>query len=161
MHLRPASAGDADAIRALVRHSLDGVPYHEPLVAALDAALDHPGPEYQLEITTDADSLCGIVIYGETAGTRGAGRVYLIAVSQSARRQHIGTQLLEAACDRLREIGCRFVMVEIPGDGRLAGAYRLCRAVGFAEEARVDDFASDGVALLLLRRPLRPTPPTD
>lgn len=122
---------------------------------ALEGAIARSTAEYQAIVAHDDGALRGVVVFGETAGTQGAGRFHLVAVDESSRRRGIGTALVEAACARLIQDSARFALVELPADARLGGARGLARDTGFREEGRMDDYVRDEVALLLLRRDLR------
>jgi ribosomal protein S18 acetylase RimI-like enzyme len=153
--LRPLAASDSSAARALAVTVFGDAPYAEPLLAALETALARATDEHQAVVACDANALVGLVVFGEIAGARGAGRIHVVAVDANARRRGIAIDLIDAACTRLGEQGGRFVMIELPGDARLTGARRMAQRAGFHEEGRMDDYVRDGVALVLLRRDLR------
>ena len=157
--LRPVAASDSPSARALANTALGDAPFAEPLLTALDGALQRRTDEYQIIVACDGDTLAGLVVFGEIAGTLRTGRIHLIAVEGNARRRGIALALIDAACDRLRGRGGRLVVIELPMDPRLATAHRLAQRAGFHEEGRMDDYVREGVALVLLRRDLR-TPPT-
>lgn len=150
--LRPLTARDAPAARALADAVLADAPYGDHLRGALDSVLTSRTDEYRALIASDETAVAGLIVFGETAGARGAGRIYLIAVHAHTRRRGIATALAEAACRDLTERGARFVIIELPDDQRLAGARLAAEHAGFREEGRVADYLSDGVSLLLLRR---------
>ena len=152
--LRPLVARDAQAARALADAVLGDAPYGDQLRGALDGALSSATDEYRALVAADGSALAGLIVFGETAGARGAGRIYLIAVDARARRRGIATTLVEAACTDLTARGARFIAIEIPDDRRLDGARLAAERSGFHEEARVADYVRDGVSLLLLRRDL-------
>jgi ribosomal protein S18 acetylase RimI-like enzyme len=152
--LRPLAARDYSAARALITSTLGDAPYAEALLAVLESTLARATDEYQAIVACDASALVGLIVFGETAGARGAGRIHLIAVDAIARRRGLATQLIDAACARLGERGGRLAMIEIPTERRLAGVRRLAERAGFHEAGRIDDYARDGVALVLLRREL-------
>jgi ribosomal protein S18 acetylase RimI-like enzyme len=147
------TAHDSSAARTLASSALADAPLGEPL-AALESALSRATTEYQAIVARDAAALIGLIVFGEIAGARGAGRIHLIAVDAHARRRGIAAALIAAACACLTEQGTRFVMIELPADSRLAGARRLAGRAGFREEGRIDNYVRDGVALLILRREL-------
>jgi ribosomal protein S18 acetylase RimI-like enzyme len=153
--LHPLAAPDSSAARALAISVLADTPYGEPLLAALESALARATNEYQAILARDGGALVGLVVFGDTAGARGAGRIHLVAVDAKARRRGIAMDVIDAACTRLGEQGGRFVMIELPTDARLASAQRLARRASFHEEGRMDDYVRDGVALVLLRRDFR------
>lgn len=154
---RPLARPDAVAARTLADAVLGDAPFAEGMLGALDEALSSDRDEYRAVGAHDGNSLIGFVVFGETAGAIGAGRLYCVAVDASARRRGIATALTEAACTDLRARGARFAMIELPGDPDLAPALALARRTGFHEEGRVSDYLRDGVGLLLLRREI-PSP---
>ena len=155
--LHPLTEPDSSAGRALALSVLGDAPYASLLSSALESALAGATDEYQAIVARDGRALVGLVVFGETAGARGAGRIHLVAVDVTARRRGIALNLVDAACTRLREQSARFVMIELPADTRLSGARRLAERAGFHEEGRMEDYLRDGVALVLLRRDLRDT----
>jgi ribosomal protein S18 acetylase RimI-like enzyme len=153
--VHPLTAPDSSAARALAISVLGDAPYAELLSAALESALAGATDEYEAIVARHGRALVGLAVFGETAGARGAGRIHLVAVDATARRRGIALDLIDAACKRLREQGARLVMIELPADPRLSIARRLAERAGFREEARMEDYLRDGVALILLRRDLR------
>jgi ribosomal protein S18 acetylase RimI-like enzyme len=152
--LRPLAAPDSSAARALVISVLADAPSGEPRLAALESALTRASDEYQAIVACDASALVGLVVFGETAGARGAGRIHLVAVDARARRRGIAMDLIHAACTHLAERGGRLVTIELPAGARLSSVRGLVERAGFREEGRIDDYVRDGVALVLLRRDL-------
>jgi ribosomal protein S18 acetylase RimI-like enzyme len=148
------AASDSSLARALANAALGTAPFAEPLFTALERALAGVSDEYQLIVARDGNALAGLVVFGEVAGTRRTGRIHLIAVDANGRRRGIGIDLINAACDRLRERGSPLVVIELPMDPGLAAVHRLAQRAGFREEGRMDDYVRDGVALVLLRRDL-------
>lgn len=134
---------------------LADAPYADPLLASLDAATRSGSEEYRGLVAHDGDRLVGVIVFGEIAGARGAGRISLLGVEANARGRGLGAALVHAALTHLRARGARFVVIELPEHPRLASALRLARRTGFFEEARVGDYVRDGVALLILRRNLK------
>ena len=151
--LRSLTARDAPAARALADAVVADAPYGDHLRGALDSVLTSATDEYRALVAFDATALAGLIVFGETAGARGAGRIYLIAVAAHTRRRGIATALVDGACRDLTERGARFVAIELPDDPRLAAVRRAVERAGFREEGRVADYLRDGVSLVLLRRP--------
>jgi ribosomal protein S18 acetylase RimI-like enzyme len=136
---------------------LAGSEYAEPLLDVLDGALAHDSDEYRAIAAWHDDAIVGLIVFGETAGALGAGRISLIAVDASVRERGVGAQLVDAACNELTARGARFAMMELPGEPRFAPVCRLAVRMGFREHGRIDDYLREGVALLLLRRDFAPT----
>jgi ribosomal protein S18 acetylase RimI-like enzyme len=152
--LLPLAAPDSTAARALADAALGDAPYAEPLLASLDGALLAASDEYRAIVARSEGVLLGLVVFGETAGALGAGRIYFVVVDAAARRRGIATALIEAACRDLGARGARLVAIELPEDPRLERGRWLADRAGFREEARVSDYVREGVGLVLLRRDL-------
>ena len=149
--LRPLGAADARAAHDLIERALPPE-YHELPLHHLRLALSaEPGDESRGSAAIDGEQLAGFVLYGLVAGAIGTGRIHLVAVDERHRRGGIGRRLVAATLDALFAIGARFVVAELPDDPALAAGRLLLTSEGFREEARVDDFVRDGVALLIVR----------
>ena len=154
--LRPVTASTASLARAFATAALSDSRYAEPLLAALDGALPGGTDEYRAIAAWNGDALMGLIVFGETAGALGAGRIHLIVVEAGARERGVAARLIEAACDELAARGSRFAMMELPAEAPFAPVRRLAKRAGFREEGRIDDYLREGVPLLLLRRDLVP-----
>ena len=147
-------APDSTAAHTLALTVLGDAPHAEPMLAALDSALMRVSDEYRAIVAREGSAVVGVIVFGEVAGARGAGRIYLVAVDAAARRRGIARALVDAACQELAERRARFVMIELPAHARLTDVRRLVERAGFREEGRMDDYVRDGVPLLFLRRAL-------
>ena len=152
----PLARAHGAAARALVLETLGGTPYLGAALETLGRAIDSPPGEARALAAERAGECVGLVVHGTVAGTAGAGRVYLVAVTASARLQGTASRLLDAAIAELHRARARFILAEVPDDPRLAPGRELLLRAGFAEESRVADFYADGVALTFLRRPVAP-----
>ena len=152
LHL--AAAPDFAAAHTLALTVLGDAPHAEPMLAALANALTRTSDEYRAIVARDGRTVLGVIVFGEVAGARGAGRIYLVAVNGAARRRGIARALVDAACRELSERRARFAMIELPAHTRLEDVRRLVERAGFREEGRMDDYVRDGVPLVFLRREL-------
>jgi ribosomal protein S18 acetylase RimI-like enzyme len=152
--LRPLVPSDATLVRPLVRRILERTTYAEQPIATLEGALQGFSDECLGIVASDPDEIVGLVLFGLVAGSSGAGRVYLVAVAERARRQGVATRLVEAACADLSARGGRFVFAELPEDSDLTSSHELFRARGFQKEGQVPEFFRPGIGLVLLRRAL-------
>jgi ribosomal protein S18 acetylase RimI-like enzyme len=125
--------------------------------AAFAAALAGGNPEYSALVAEHGRHVVGVVLYGSTAGAEGAGRLSLLVVDPTARRQGVGGALVQAAVAALRRSGHRFVGVEIPDDRLHEAIHALLVRCGFRIESTVPDYYRDGIALTILRRDLDPS----
>ncbi|HJU68552.1 MAG TPA: GNAT family N-acetyltransferase [Gemmatimonadaceae bacterium] len=152
--LHPLSASDAPPARALADAVLGDAPFAGSMLTALEHALRSSSDEYRAIVARDVNAVIGVIVFGETAGALGAGRIYFVAVASAERRRGIGTALVEAACNAVRSSGGRFVMMELAEEPWTDAGRALARRTGFRREGGVPDYARDGVHLVLLRRDL-------
>lgn len=153
--IRQLRAGDRRAARSLIERELGGTPYLETPLWALDTALDGISAEAQALVADRDGEVVGVAVYGEYPGAKGAGRIYILVVTASARLRGIGLRLLEAVHDALVRHGARFVLAELSDDAIMRPGLELLERYGYVEEGRVDDLFRNGVALRLLRKELR------
>ncbi len=91
----------------------------------------------------DGDDLLGVVLYGEVAGTLGAGALLWLAVAPSVRRRGIGTALVTDAISRLA--GARLIVAETGTS--LSDVPALLARCGFDREGTLEQFYSDSVGM--------------
>lgn len=148
----PLPASDAAPARALADAVLGDAPYAATMLAPLDAGLRSASDEYRVIVAREPSGLRGLIVFGETAGAVGAGRIYFVAVDAAARRRGIASALIGAACRDLQSRGVRFVAMEIVEEPRLEAARALAARAGFYREGVVRDYVRDGMGLALFRR---------
>lgn len=146
-------------MRALVASAVEATPYIgiavDVLTQALEAAETESGAEsLGLVAERDGDAV-GLALYGLVAGSEGAGKLHLVAVTASARLQGVASELCDAATTALASLGARFVLAEVADDPRIEPGRALLAHASFQEEARIPDFFAEGIALVFLRRELR------
>jgi ribosomal protein S18 acetylase RimI-like enzyme len=146
------AVADAMPLRALVLAAVEGTPYAPRQLEMLDEALAGTGAECRALVAARDGELVGVALFGEVAGTRGAAKVHLVAVTAGARLLGIGARLVDAAVAELAAAGARLAIAEVPDDPRVAAGRALLVGAGFREESRVADFYADGVALVVMRR---------
>jgi ribosomal protein S18 acetylase RimI-like enzyme len=151
---RRAGAPDRTILRAFVEHDVAGTLYAEVPTYFLRLALEGSANESRAIVAERGGEVVGFALFGEVAGSVGAGRMHFITVSASARLHAIGAGLCEAAVADLAAHGARLVVAEIPDDPILASGSALLARCGFVEVARVPDYYRDGVALIVLQRPV-------
>lgn len=123
---------------------------------ALERALKAPSREDRVLVARERVlmAVVGAVVFGETAGARGAGRIRALLVPGEISELPIAHGLLTSALDALRASGARFALIELPDLPAFRVTENALEGVGFVETARVDDLVADGVALRYLRREL-------
>ena len=154
MAIRRLHGSDAPAARTLARGAVEGTPYAEAPLHALDRALAGGDDEAWALVAERDGGLAGVVLLGLVAGAVGAGRLQLVVVAEGARRAGVGSALLDAAAADAASQGARFLLAEVPEDPRLAAAHALLRVGGFRVESRIPDFVREGIGIAFLRRDL-------
>ena len=99
-------------------------------------------------------AMSGIALYGEVAGTLGAGTLMWTVVRPDVRRTGVARALVDRAVAELHTGGARVIVAEVPGSESCAAVLRLLDTCGFRRESEVADFYGDGVPLVLLRHRL-------
>ena len=118
---------------------------HEKLEAALagDESL-------QLTVELDEGQPVAMAMVEHIAGGHGTWRVHLICGDDHC------LDVLERALALTWSHGGRLAVAELPDDAIFAPLARQLRSGGFTDAGRVDDFFADGVALVILTRPVGP-----
>lgn len=154
-HIARPAPDEYDLLRAWV---VDVLPpgFANGALEALERALNAPSQEDRVLIARDSVLvvMVGAVIFGETAGAHGAGRIRALLVPGGLSSLPIARTLLASALDALRASGARFALVELPDLPSFHLTDDALAEEGFIEAARVHDLVADGVALRYLRREL-------
>jgi len=124
------------------------------LVAASGRASDHSDVQRVEKRTRSADSIpepiAGFIV--AEAGTRGSGHIITIDVVAAARRSGVGSLLLRAAEDRLRDAGCHSVALETAVDN--LSALSFYKRHGYSVLRTFPRYYSNGVDALVLAKSL-------
>jgi ribosomal protein S18 acetylase RimI-like enzyme len=102
----------------------------------------------------ETGAVSGIALYGEVAGTLGAGALMWTVVRPDVRGSGVARALVDRAVAELHAGGARVIVAELPGSAPFAAVLRLLDSCGFRRESEVSDFYGDGVPLVLLRHRL-------
>lgn len=139
---------DADAARAIVVARLGGTRYEGRVLEQLDVALSFEDPEYMALLAAEplSGQLVGLAMFGAVAGAQRVTKIHALLGDDEAACEALATAVRTVAADS----GERMVIAELPDDTVFRQAVITLRAVGFHEEARVDDFVADGVGLRFL-----------
>ena len=138
----------------LARAEVEGTPYAESPLHALERALGGDDDEAWGLVAVRGEELVGLVLLGLVAGAQGAGRLHLVVVTASARLGGVGRTLVDRAAEEAAARGARFLLVEIPEDPMLAAAHELLRRAGFRVESHIPDFIREGIGIAFARREL-------
>jgi hypothetical protein len=143
---------DADAARALIAERFDGTRYRARAVEMLDEALRFEDPEYMGLVALDGEPprLVGLILFGTVAGARSVVKVHGVV----CRDVDVAVALLDGVRQASENSSERMIVCELPDDTPFAITAEALAASGYAEEGRVPDFVSDGVAMRLMVRPL-------
>ena len=128
--LRPARAGDAEAIVGLV--ALLGHAVEADGVRKRIRSIKVP----QLVVTLGAEviGLCGLDMMHPIHRNAAVGRLTILVVAERARDRGLGRMLVEAAERTLADLGCG--MVEVTSNNRLTQAHRFYAHLGFDQTSK-------------------------
>lgn len=119
------------------------------------SALEAPLPgAYRLFVALAGEQVVGMAAIGPSQDPdtgQDTGEVTVLAVHPLARRQGHGSRLLNAAADRLRELGANAVVVWVPADAEELRAFLV--GAGFVPDGAYRDrvVAQDGRTLREVR----------
>ncbi|MBP6178182.1 MAG: GNAT family N-acetyltransferase [Anaerolineales bacterium] len=105
------------------------------------------GPElcgYNFIVEREGDQVLGYACYGPRDLTNGVFDLYWIAVDPNVRQKGVGRKLLTASEDAVREAGGRIVVAETSGTPLYEPTRKFYLGMGYANEASIKDFYSDG-----------------
>lgn len=93
---------------------------------------------------TDEDGLVGFANYGKNPFSFHSWDLYWIAVHQNSRNKKLGSLLLKAVEDDVRESGGKILWIETAGRPLYAPTEAFYRHKGYSLAASLKDFYSDG-----------------
>lgn len=142
--LRPLRAGHEHAVEEVLRGAR--VFREEEVETALEVFEEslRPYEDYRIIGAFLESSLAGYICFGPTPMTDGCWHLYWIAVHEVFQRRGVARVLVQKALSVCREEGVRLLTLEASGDTPAAPARALYEALGFREEARVQDFYRPG-----------------
>lgn len=148
---RPLSPGDAEPVRALILSTLGITPYVDRVLELLAEAERGDADTSALTIERDG-TVAALALFGEIAPSNGVWKLHTLLISEQVDAREIGGALLDAIVARLRTLGARSLLAELPADPAIGRTLTLLRARSFRQEGRIPHFYRDDVALLFLRR---------
>jgi ribosomal protein S18 acetylase RimI-like enzyme len=152
---RPLLPDDTQATRVLLMGALGVTPYIDRALEVLALAERGGGDDEHRALVIARDgTVAGLVLFGVIAGTDGGARLHTAVLAPGVDADDVGKRLLRAVTDDMRRAGARYLLAEMADDPALGSVLSLLRDHGFTEEARVDDFVRDGIALTFLKLPL-------
>jgi ribosomal protein S18 acetylase RimI-like enzyme len=150
--LRSVVSADRETLERLVARIYATSRFAEVATYALRMALEGEANESQAIVAERAGAVVGLGLFGEVAGTIGTARIHFMAVALDERSRGIGSAICEAALARLEDQGARNVVAELPDEAAFVSGRALLERWGFAPVARVADYYSDGVDMLIFER---------
>jgi ribosomal protein S18 acetylase RimI-like enzyme len=115
------------------------------------------GPEecgYHFIVERDADKVLGFACYGPRDLTDGVYDLYWIAVNPDTRRGGVGRRLLTASEEAVRSMGARILIAETSGTPLYEPTRRFYLGMGYAAEATIKEFYSEGDDLVIFTKHL-------
>ncbi|WP_376790292.1 GNAT family N-acetyltransferase [Thermoflexus sp.] len=98
----------------------------------------------------------GLICYGRRPLTRWSWELYWLLVDPRVQRRGIGTALLQAMMEHIRQEGGRWILVETATAPAYTPARRFYERHGFRLLAQVEDFYDEGEGLAIYLRGLDP-----
>jgi ribosomal protein S18 acetylase RimI-like enzyme len=105
----------------------------------------------------ELDRLLGFACYGRTPGTDGTFDLYWLAVDQRTQRGGMGSLLVSAVENRLRQSRGRMVVAETSSRPDYDATRAFYRARGFSEAGRVPEFYAPGDDRVIYTKRVEPS----
>lgn len=99
---------------------------------------------YNFIVARDGDRVLGFACYGRRDLTNGVFDLYWIAVDPDARSSGVGRRLLAASEEAVRQAGGRMLIAETSGTPHYEPTRKFYINTGYAMEATIKDFYSEG-----------------
>jgi D-alanine-D-alanine ligase len=152
-----ATSEDGPQIHVINTHTTVFSQEEVQTVDELWAAYQSQGPErsgYYFIVEKEDGQILGYACYGPRALTDRTYDLYWIAVSPGARGAGVGRGLLSATEEAIRKLGGRLLIVETSGLPEYEPTRAFYYATGYAHEATLKDFYSDGDDLVIFTKHL-------
>jgi ribosomal protein S18 acetylase RimI-like enzyme len=152
-----ATSEDGPQIHAINAHTTVFSQEEVQTADELWAAYQSQGSErsgYYFIVEKENGQVLGYACYGLRALTDRTYDLYWIAVSPGARRAGVGRGLLSATEEAIRKLGGRLLIVETSGQPEYEPTRAFYYATGYAHEATLKDFYSDGDDLVIFTKRL-------
>jgi ribosomal protein S18 acetylase RimI-like enzyme len=99
---------------------------------------------YNFLVDREGDRVLGFACYGPRDLTSGVFDLYWIAVDAATHRNGVGRRLLTATEEAVRQAGGRMLIAETSGTPHYEPTRKFYLGMGYAIEATIKDFYSDG-----------------
>ena len=154
-HIRPMTPYDKPAIM----HILETTPEFKPIEVVVAEELidcyleDSTGLTYPIMVAEIDSEIAGYICMGPTPLTEGTWDIYWIAVSREKQNRSIGSILLAAAENKIREDQGRLIFIETSSMPSYEKTRLFYRARGYEIVCQVADFYAPGDdKVILLKR---------
>jgi ribosomal protein S18 acetylase RimI-like enzyme len=109
---------------------------------------------YHFVLAERGSTLVGYACYGPIMGTQGSFELYWIAVAPEEQRRGLGAQVYARAEAAMRKVGAQHIYADTSSSDPYAPTRGFYQRMGFAEEARLDDFYAPGDGKIVYVKPL-------
>jgi ribosomal protein S18 acetylase RimI-like enzyme len=109
---------------------------------------------YHFVLAERGSTLVGYACYGPIMGTQGSFDLYWIAVTPEEQRRGLGAQVYARAEAAMRKAGAQHIYADTSSSDRYAPTRGFYQRMGFAEEARLDDFYAPGDSKIVYAKAL-------
>jgi acetoin utilization deacetylase AcuC-like enzyme/GNAT superfamily N-acetyltransferase len=99
---------------------------------------------YHFVLAERGSTLVGYACYGPIMGTQGSFDLYWIAVAPEEQKRGLGAQVYARTEAAMRKAGAQHIYADTSSSDRYAPTRGFYQRMGFAEEARLDDFYAPG-----------------
>jgi ribosomal protein S18 acetylase RimI-like enzyme len=145
LKLRPMTAADKPALMALLRATPEFDEAEIPVAEeVIDTYLDCPGRDFCITVALESSSLIGYVCWGQTPLTASTWDVYWMAVSHEQRGAGIGSALLQAAEEGIKNAGGTLALIETSSKPNYLNTRRFYLRKGYKKISRIRDFYGPG-----------------
>ena len=150
---RPLTPADAEPVRGLVLATLGITPYVDRVLELLGEA--ERGDSDTLALTIERDgTYAALALFGEIVPSNGVWKLHTMLVSERVDAREVGDAMLGAVMERVRTLGAKSLVAELPADPVYGRTLDRLRRNGFRQPGKIPDYYRDGVALLFLTRSL-------
>jgi hypothetical protein len=150
---RPLTPADAEPVRGLVIARIGVTPYVDRVLELLAEAERADSDTHALIIERDGTCVA-LALFGQIVPSNGVWKLHTMLLSERIHAREVGDAMLLGVMEKIRTLGARFLLAEMPGDPVYGQTLNVLRANRFRQQGKVPDFYRDGVSLLFLIRDL-------
>ncbi len=160
--IRPIVPADTPALVALSGSSGLFKPDELEAVQGMldDYHTNHASNGHKMLTWDDGGTLRGVVYFTPKEFADRVWELLMIAVDAAHHRQGIGSLLLQAVEEMVREVDCRLLLIETSSKSSFERTRQFYRKHGYTEVAHIPDYFSDGDGKASFIKRIDPTSPT-